>query len=429
MKAVIKRSQGFRGEIRVPGDKSICHRAALIGALGSGFTEIVNFLEADDCLATIVCLQKLGVEIFKEKGHRTIIKGKNLFGFRESETVLDAQNSGTTARFLLGLLSGQSFFSVVTGDASLRQRPMKRVVDPLRRMGAVIDGRKDGDHLPLAVRGQTLRGLSHRLSVPSAQLKSALILASLLCEGEAEIEEPIPSRDHTERMLDYFGAGIKREKNLIRIHGRKTFQGKKILVPGDFSSASFFIAAAVLVENSSLMLPDVGINPTRTGLLRILMKMGGQIRIQDKDTICQEPVGTLIVSSSRLKGVRIAGDEIPALIDEIPLIAILAAQAEGTTSVEGASELRVKESDRIAAVVGNLRKMGVNIEEREDGFVLEGPQRLKGTTVHSHGDHRVAMAMAVAGLVAEGETEIEGFSCFRTSFPQFYALIRKWKNG
>lgn len=429
MKAVVKRSKGFRGEILVPQDKSICHRAAFIGALASGSTEIANFLDADDCLATLRCLQKLGVEVAREKDHRTTIKGKNLFGFREPRTILDTQNSGTTARFLLGLLSGQNFFSVVTGDSSLRRRPMKRVVEPLRQMGALIDGRDRGNHLPLAVRGQRLNGMKHRLSVPSAQLKSALILASLLSEGESEIEEPIPSRDHTERMLDYLGAAIKKENNLIKIHGRRTFEGQKIIIPGDFSSASFFITAATLIENSNVVLPDVGINPTRTGFMNILLKMGGRINIHDEKTVCNEPVGTLVVSSSSLKGKEIQSDEIPTLIDEIPLIALLAAQAKGKTIIRGASELRVKESDRIAALACNFKKMGLEIEEMEDGFRIEGPQTLRGASLQSFGDHRMAMAMAVAGLIAEGETEIEDFACHNISFPNFYSLLKKWENG
>lgn len=429
MKVCVKKSKGFKGEIPVPGDKSISHRAAFIGALASGVTEISNFLEAEDCLATLDSLQRLGVEVKRKKGHKIRIKGKSLFGFSEPETILKVENSGTTARFLLGMLSGQNFFSVITGDSSLQKRPMKRIVEPLRRMGAWIEGRNNGNHLPLAVRGQNLKEIKYKIPIPSSQLKSAVILASLLSEGNSEIKEPIPSRDHTERMLDYVGADIKKENNLIQIYGKKKFKGQKITIPGDFSSASFFITAATVVENSRVILSDVGINPTRTGFLKILKKMGGKVDIQEKKRVSQEPVGTVIVSSSSLKGVEIKAEEIPTLIDEIPLIALLATQAKGKTIITGASELRVKESDRIAALVRNLRKMEVKIEEMKDGFIIEGVQRLKGASVQSFGDHRMAMAMAVAGLVAEGETEIEDFASHKVSFPNFYSILKRWKNG
>lgn len=429
MKVCVKKSKGFEGKIPVPGDKSISHRAAFIGALASGETEISNFLDAGDCLTTLDCLQKIGVQVKRKKGRKITIKGKSLFSFSEPEPILEAENSGTTARFLLGLLSGQNFFSVVAGDSSLQKRPMKRIVEPLRRMGAWIDGRNHGNHLPLAIRGQELKGIKYRIPLPSAQLKSALILASLLSEGESEIEEPIPSRDHTERMLDYLGADIKKGNNLIKIYGRRPFEGQEIIIPGDFSSASFFITAATIVENSNAVLPGIGINPTRTGLLKILKKMGGRIDIQEEKSVCQEPVGTVTVSSSSLKGVEIKAEEIPTLIDEIPLIALLATQAKGKTKIRGASELRVKESDRIAALACNFKKMGVGIEEMEDGFRIEGPQTLRGASVQSFGDHRMAMAMAVAGLVAEGETEIEDFACHYVSFPNFNYLLKKWENG
>ncbi|MFP4081117.1 MAG: 3-phosphoshikimate 1-carboxyvinyltransferase [Candidatus Aminicenantes bacterium] len=429
MKIQVKKSRGFKGEIPVPGDKSISHRAAFIGSLGLGETEISNFSEAGDCLATLRCLQEIGAEIKKEKGCKVTIQGKNLYGFREPEAVLEAQNSGTTARFLAGLLSGQNFFSVISGDSSLQKRPMKRVVEPLQKMGAWIDGRNGGSFLPLAVRGQRLKGIKYKIPIPSAQLKSSLILASLLAHGKSEIEESLPSRDHTERMLGYFGADIKRKNGLIEIYGERRFKGQKIIIPGDFSSASFFITAAMLVENSNVVIPDVGLNPTRTGFLRIVEEMKGQISIHEEKVICGEPVGTLVVSSSMLKGVEIKHHVIPTMIDEIPLISLLATQAKGKTVVKGASELRVKESDRIAAVVSNLRKMGVEIDEMKDGFTVEGPQKLKGASVQSFGDHRIAMAMAVAGLAAEGGTEIEGFSCHSVSFPHFYTSLKKWENG
>ena len=430
MKTRIQRSRGFKGEIRIPADKSISHRAAIIGSLASGRTQIKNFSSAADCSATLKCLQMIGVEVKKNKQNEVLLTGKNLFGYREPENTLDAQNSGTTARLLLGLLSGQSFFSVISGDSSLRTRPMKRVIDPLRKMGARIEGRNDAYHLPLTVKGQSLKRIKFKLPLPSAQLKSAVILAGLLSEGETEINEPVTSRDHTERMLDYLGAEIKKDKKVIRIQGKNKFKAKKIIVSGDFSSACFFVAAALLAEDSEIIIPDIGINPTRIGFLKAAERMGGNINVHEKKERCNEPLATLSVSTSDLKGIKIKTEEIPVLIDEIPLIALLATQANGITEVHGASELRVKESDRIRAIVVNFRRMGVDLEEKEDGFIIEGPQRLKGASVESFGDHRIAMTMAIAGLVADGETEIRDFDCFGISFPDFYSLLRRWqKNG
>jgi len=429
MKVYIKRGKGFKGEICIPADKSISHRAAIIGSLASGLTQIRNFNTAADCSATLSCLQKIGVEVKENKENEVILKGKDLFGFREPEDILDAQNSGTTARLLLGLLSGQRFFSVVNGDSSLQKRPMKRIVDPLRKMGAQIEGRNDGCNLPLAVKGQNLKGIKFKLPLPSAQLKSAVILAGLLSEGKTEIEEPVLSRDHTERMLHYLGAEIEKENEVIRIQGRKEFKAQKIIIPGDFSSACYFVAAALLVEDSEVVLPDTGVNPTRIGFLKAVKRMGGNIHVHERKVICNEPLATLSVSTSELKGVEIKAEEIPALIDEIPLVALLATQAKGITEVHGASELRVKESDRIRAIVVNFQRMEIDIEEKEDGFIIEGPQRLRGAFVESFGDHRIAMAMAVAGLVAEGITEVKDFDCCGISFPNFYSLLTRWQNN
>lgn len=428
MKVRIKKSQGLKDEISIPADKSLSHRAAIIGSLSSGITKIINFNTAKDCSATLDCLQMMGVEVKRERKEEIILNGKDLFGFQEPKDILDAQNSGTTARLLLGLLSGQSFFSIITGDSSLRKRPMKRVVDPLKEMGAQIEGRNHACNLPLSIKGQNLVGMRFKLPIPSAQLKSALILAGLLSKGVTEIEEPVPSRDHTERMLSYLGAEIKKENKVIRIQGRKKFNSMRIIIPGDISAACYFIAAALLVENSQIIIPDVGINPTRIGFLNAAEQMGAKIRIHEKRVICHEPLATLSVTTSELKGIEIESEEIPLLIDEIPLIALLATQARGKTEVSGASELRVKESDRISAIAENFRRMGIDIEEKEDGFIIEGPQRLKGATVESFGDHRIAMTMAVAGLIADGETEIKDFSCYRISFPNFHSLLNRWQN-
>jgi len=429
MKVLIKKSKGFKGEILIPGDKSISHRAAFIGSMASGFTEITNFLLAGDCLSTIRCLQKIGVDIRREENNKIIINGKNLYSFSEPKSILDAKNSGTTARFLLGLLSGQSFFSIITGDSSLQKRPMGRVVEPLRKMGSWIEGRNKGNNLPLAIQGQKLKGIKYKIPIHSAQLKSALIISGLLSDGMTELEEPLPTRDHTERMLHFLEADIKKQGGLIRIRGRNRFKGGKIIIPGDISSASYFIAAATLIENSSIHIPNIGINSTRIGFIKTLKKMGGKITVNEKKTICNEPVAALTVSSSNLKGIEIKADEIPALIDEIPLIALLATQAKGKTIIRGASELRVKESDRLKTIVSNFRKMGVEVEEMEDGFIIEGPQQLKGASLQSFGDHRIAMIMAIAGLLAEGKTEIENFSCYKVSFPDFYSILQKWENG
>ena len=429
MKVLIEKSRGFIGEISVPSDKSISHRAAFFGALASNELKIKNMNMAEDCSSTLSCLSKIGVEIKKVAENEIIISGKNLFGFKEPGEVLNAGNSGTTARFLLGLLSGQDFFSVIDGDQSLRGRPMKRIADPLQMMGARIFGREGGNKLPIAVLGNNLVGISYPMPIPSAQLKTAVILSGFLSNGDTVIQERIPSRDHTERMLVYFNAPIKVENNEISIEGRKHFEAGDIQIPGDFSSACFFIAAALLVKDSRVLLPDVGVNPTRTGFLQLVRKMGGHIEVNDQHLDCNEPRGTLEVQTSDLVGTEVLAEDVPSLIDEIPLVGLLATQAQGTTIVSGASELRVKESDRIGSICANLRAMGVVLEEKDDGFIIEGPQRLTGGRINSFGDHRIAMTMAIAGLLAEGSTEIDGFECFKISFPGFYDALRTWQNA
>ncbi|MCP2520628.1 3-phosphoshikimate 1-carboxyvinyltransferase [Candidatus Aminicenantes bacterium AC-335-A11] len=427
MKVRIKKSKGFKGTIKITSDKSISHRAVFIASLASGISEIENFLFAEDCITTLKCLEKLGVKL-KIRSDKVTVQGKELYNFNEPYSILNAKNSGTTARFLIGILSGQNFFSIIDGDSSLRNRPMKRVVEPLRKMGAWIEGRNNSENLPIAIRGKELKGIKYKLPIPSAQLKSALIFAGLLSKDETEILEPIPSRDHTERLLSYFGAPIKKENGVIKVKGGNIFPSQKISVPGDFSSASFFITSALLIENSEIIIPDVGLNPTRTGFIRVLKRMGANIKINDERLLCNEPVGTISISPSSLIGTSIEQDEIPSLIDEIPLLMLLATQAKGKTTLKGASELRVKESDRLGVMAENLRKMGVEMEEKEDGFIIEGPQRLKGTRVSSRGDHRIAMTMAIAGLIAEGITEIEDFECYKISFPDFYRLLKNWQD-
>jgi len=415
----------LRGEVRVPGDKSISVRAALLGAIGDGTTSVTGWLPADDPKAAVECVRRLGVEAqvgqrADEKGCELVVHGRGLRGLIEPQEVLDCQGSGTTLRLLAGLLAGQDLCAVLTGNEQLRQRPMARVVVPLRQMGATILGRAGGRFPPLTIQGGGLRGIEYTLPVASAQVKSALLLAGLLAEGPTTVREPGPTRDHTERMLAGMGAQI-RIGNLATtlIPTPDPLKPLTMAIPGDFSSAAFFLVAGALVEGSELVLPDVGVNPTRTGLLDVLRSMGADITVETRPATGPEPLADLVVRPAPLRGARVAGDLVPRMIDEFPALAVAATQAVGETVVRDAQELRVKESNRLTAVVTELRKMGARIEELEDGFVVEGPSRLRGALVDSHGDHRLAMALAVAGLIAEGETRIEGFECVRKSFPDF----------
>jgi 3-phosphoshikimate 1-carboxyvinyltransferase len=418
--AIVTPVRRLRGHLTVPGDKSISHRAALLGALAQGRTEVTGFLEGEDCLHTLRALESLGIETTR-KGHgHYLIHGAGLEGFQEPQNVLDCGNSGTSARLLLGLLAGQPFSAVLTGDESLRRRPMDRVVDPLRQMGATVIGRQGGRRLPLAMTGRRpLRAIHHRLPVASAQVKSALLLASLFAEREVTVEEPALSRDHTERMLRVFGAAISREGLSVSLEPGQPLFGQTLRVPGDFSSAAFFLILALIVPDSDVVIDSVGLNPTRTGLLELVKEMGGQassVVLEDEG----EPWGEIRLQSSALRGVSVGGEMIPKLIDEFPILAVAAACADGITDARDARELRVKESDRIRALVEELGKLGVRIEERDDGFTVYGRSRLRGSKVSSWGDHRIAMALIVAGLVAEGQTMVEDIECIQTSFPGFF---------
>lgn len=416
----VSSAKTLKGEIYIPGDKSISHRAVMIGSLACGKTKIVNFLTSTDCLATIECFRKLGVEI-NLKGTEVEVYGRGLRGLKSTEEILDVGNSGTTIRLMTGILSGQPFVSKITGDKSIQRRPMRRIVDPLRKMGAVIEGKVEENEIyaPLKISGGKLSPIEYELPVASAQVKSAILFAGLFAEGETVVIEKIPSRDHTERMLSYFGAKIQG----TRVFGNKEFKGTEIEVPGDLSSASFFMVAASLVPNSELLVREVGVNPTRTGIIDILHRMGAKLEVQDEEIISGEPRANILIRSSKLRAIKISGEIIPRIIDEIPIIAVAATQAEGLTEIRGARELRVKESDRIATISSELRKMGAKIEELEDGMSIIGPTRLKGTAVKSYGDHRVAMAMAMAGLIADGETVIEDTDCIDTSFPGFESIL------
>lgn len=418
---ITNRPEKLCGEVVIPGDKSITHRAAIIGALARGITEVKGFLDAEDCRSTIDCLRNLGVTI-SEKGNNLLIEGRNMH-LDEPRSVLDAGNSGTTARLLLGVLAGQAFSATISGDQSLQKRPMDRVVEPLSQMGAAFEG--DSRRLPLSIKGNALKGITYRSSRASAQVKSAVLLAGLFAEGETVFEEPSLSRNHTELMLNAFGAHICTEVNRVSIKGRTDLRGGQVLVPGDISTAAFFIVAASVVPESEVLLKNVGINPTRSGIIEVLLKMGANLEITNERTWGNEPVADIMVrGGSALKGINIGGDIIPRLIDEIPVIAVAASLAEGQTVISDAGELRVKESDRIFALAGQLSKLGADVTETEDGLVIEGVSRLEGAEVESLGDHRIAMAMAVAGLAADGETAVHGAEAVAVSYPGFMPALR-----
>lgn len=422
MEMRINKAQRLQGQVRVPGDKSISHRAVMLGALCEGTTRVYGFLPGEDCLSTIRCFKQLGVRTETVGPSEITVQGVGLKGLKEPEMVLDAGNSGTTMRLMLGILAGQPFYSVVTGDASLRRRPMGRVVSPLRSMGAGIWGRQQGSLAPVTVMGpERLKAISYESPVSSAQVKSAVLLAGLFAEGETSVSEPSPSRDHTERMLKWLGADIivSRQGHTVSLKGKPLLRGKDIMIPGDISSAAFFLIAGCLVPGSEIIINNVGINPTRDGIISVLSKMGANIQILNEKDQCGEPVADILVRSSVLNSVEISGGMLPKLIDEIPILAVAATQAKGTTVIRDAGELRFKETDRIKTISSELRRMGAKVVEQQDGLMIEGPVPLKGASCESHGDHRIAMAMAVAGLVAEGETVVSDSQCIDISFPGF----------
>lgn len=413
----------FFGETNIPGDKSITHRALLFGSIAGGVTEVRGFLDAEDCRSTMGCLNKLGVNI-NFRGSRLFVHGKG--GQLQAPVAeLDAGNSGTTARLLAGILAGSYFEAKITGDSSLQKRPMKRVVEPLKAMGADIKGAAGGDKLPLVIKGKVLKGIHYKSPKASAQVKSAVLLAALHAEGETIFEEPYQSRDHTELMLEHFGAQLSSEPCLVKIKGRQTLQGKQVLIPGDISTAAFFMVAATILPDSEVLLKNVGINPTRTGIIDVLKEMGADLKIENPRKWGMEPVANIRVKGgSRLRGIEVKGEIIPRLIDEIPILAIAAAVADGETIISDASELRVKETDRISDLSDQLLRLGIDISEKEDGFVVRGGKPLKGAEVDSCGDHRIAMALAVAGLVARGETAVNGAEVVAISFPGFMQSLR-----
>lgn len=415
----------LRGTVEIPGDKSISHRSVMFNAVAEGNAVITNYLTGADCLSTIACMQALGVEVQRE-GTTVRVQGRGLRGLQESADVLDCGNSGTTLRLLTGLLAGQPFMSVLTGDASLRSRPQARIIGPLRALGASIDGRRDGTLAPLVVRGAVLHGGEYTLPVASAQVKSALLLAALSGDGVLRLTGKIASRDHTERMLAAMGIDLKVSRDEIVLHppSHPVFPYPLSLrVPGDPSSAAFWWVAGAIHPDAEITTAGVCLNPSRSGALDVLRAMGADITITNTRNEGQEPVGDVTVRSSALKGTVISGDLIPRLIDEIPVLAVAAAQAEGETVIRDAAELRAKESDRVNTVTTELRKLGADIEPTPDGMIIGGGGELLGTAVESYGDHRLAMAMAVASVVAEGETAIADAECADVSYPTFWAHL------
>jgi 3-phosphoshikimate 1-carboxyvinyltransferase len=415
------------GELRIPGDKSISHRAAMLAAISVEISIIKNYSTAIDCQTTLDCMHRLGADIHKSSLEITI-NGKGLRSLSGTGEVLDCGNSGTTMRLLCGLLAGQAFATVLTGDVSLRRRPMDRIINPLTLNGADIAGNQENRFAPLCIKGRPLNDVCYELPVASSQVKSAVLLAGLYAGGKVAVVEPVACRDHTERMLAYCGVDISRNDNTIALGEIRQPQGREFSVPGDISSAAFLIALGLLLPDTQITLRDVGVNPTRTGLLTVLEKMGAHIIIDNERLIANEPVGDIKVQTARLNAVEIGGSLIPKLIDELPLIAVIATQAEGKTVVRDALELRIKESDRIAAIVSALQKMGADIEETDDGFTVTGPTPLHGAVCESHDDHRIAMALSVAAWIAEGKSTIKNADCVGISFPEFFQLVENLKN-
>ena len=415
----LSRIQRLQGEIQVPGDKSISHRAVMFGSLAQGTTEITGFLRGADCLSTISCFRRLGIEI-EEKEKEILVHGKGLHGLCAPKEILDTGNSGTTTRLISGILCGQNFETTLTGDASIQRRPMGRIIEPLSQMGASIESLSGNSCAPLRIAGRPLHGIHYTTKVASAQVKSAILLAGLYADGETRVTEPALSRNHSELMLRFFGADVKSEGTTAVIQPEPSLVGQKIEVPGDISSAAYFIAAACITPNSEVWIRNVGTNPTRDGILRVCRMMHADVTLLNENADSGEPTADLLVRTSSLKACTIEGDLIPTLIDELPVIAVMACFAEGTTIIRDAAELKVKESDRIAVMTENLKAMGAHVTATEDGMIIEGGHPLHGAVIDSHLDHRIAMSFAVAAWNADGETEIQGADCVTISYPGFF---------
>lgn len=415
------------GEITVPGDKSISHRSIIIGSLANGNTTIDNILDSDDVLQTLLALKKMGVNI-KRKRDKVFIEGVGQNGLKAPNGFIDCGNSGTTARILCGVLAGQAFSTTLVGDASLSKRPMDRIIIPLRQMGANINGNLD-KFLPIKIEPaeSNLKPIKYELPVASAQVKSSILFANLYTQGATEIIEKKVTRDHTERMLSYFGCDITNKDGIIHMDSKCKLKGRNIYIPGDISSAAYFIVAATLVKDSNLIIKKVGINPTRTGIINVLKKMGAYIKVYNRRTINNEPVGDINIKYSPLKGISIDGAIIGTLIDEIPIIAVAASLASGKTIIKEAQELKYKESNRIKTISTELMKMGANIKEMDDGMIIEGRESLTPASVETHNDHRIAMAISIAALRAKGESVINDYECVNISYPDFYETLHKLK--
>jgi 3-phosphoshikimate 1-carboxyvinyltransferase len=417
---VVRNAARLRGELRVPGDKSISHRALILNSIAEGEATVSNLGPGADCHSTMRCLQSMGIHVEHSEDGSVRLRGVGLHGLSEPEDVMDAGNSGTTMRLLTGLLAGQRFLSILTGDESLRTRPMRRVIEPLRSMGGRLWARRGDSLPPVAIQGSPLTGIDYTLPVASAQLKSAILLAGLYANGATIVRETQVSRDHTERMLRAQGADLEARDGAITLRPGRPLRAIDIDVPGDISSAAFWLVAAAVHPDAEVVVKGVGINPGRTGVLEALERMGADVEVIERDERGGEPVADLVARSSTLRGIEIGGDLVPRLLDEIPVLAVAAALASGKTRITGASELRVKETDRLSAVASELSKLGAGVEEMPDGLVIHGGSRLYGVATRSFGDHRMAMSMAVAGLVGRGEMVIEGAEAADVSYPAFW---------
>ena len=424
-KQVVRPARTISGSLEVPGDKSISHRYAMLASLAEGPSEITHFSAAADCRSTLDCFSRMGMK-FDLQGDRVRIEGAGIGGLRKPRRTLDAQNSGTTMRMLTGILAGQEFKSTLDGDASLRRRPMRRVMDPLAKMGARIEAR-EGGFAPLKIEGTRLSSINYTLPVASAQVKSAVLLAGMFADGVTSVTEPVRTRDHTELALAEFGARVEHEGRTIRIHGRPELKGRKLRVPGDLSSAVFFLAAALILPESSLVIHDVGLNPTRSAVLDVLGSMGAPVSLVSIRSENGELIGDLSVRHEPVKGGTIEGDAIAQLIDELPAIAVLGPYTEQGIEIRNAAELRVKESDRISVLVENLRRMGARVDELPDGLRVAGRSagQLHGAEIEPHGDHRMAMAFAIAALGAKGDTTIRDADCAAVSYPDFFPALER----
>ncbi len=420
----IKKVNGLKGEVQIPGDKSISHRGIMLGALAKGTTKITNFLQGADCLSTIGCFRQMGIEI-ENTSNEVLVHGKGLHGLRAPQNTLDVGNSGTTMRLLCGILSPQAFASALTGDRSIQTRPMKRVIEPLSQMGADIQSLKGNGCAPLQIQGSRLKGIHYQSPVASAQVKSCVLFAGMYADKTTSVTEPVLSRNHSELMLQHLGAKLSGEGTTVSIEPEPLLEAREIPVPGDISSAAYFIAAGLLVPHSQILIKNVGVNPTRSGMLKVCHAMGADIQYLNEHRDSGEPTADLLVTSSSLTGTVIEGEIIPTLIDELPMLAVMAAFAQGKTIIRNAEELKVKESDRIKAVTENLSAMGADITATCDGMIINGGRRLTGADIRTQKDHRIAMSFAVAALAAEGATHIGDADCVNISYPEFYQDLQK----